>query len=63
MSFLKTFARGLGLSILPLGLGLCIARYVPSRWIGIGSLVLLLFVIYITGALFPTVPWRNPRGR
>jgi hypothetical protein len=45
------------MTILPLGLGVCIARYIPPRVIGVASLLLLAFVIYLAGAL--RFPWER----
>jgi hypothetical protein len=57
MRHLQQFGRGMGMTILPLGLGVCIARYIPPRVIGVASLLLLAFVIYLAGAL--RFPWER----
>lgn len=57
MKHVRIFVRGLGITILPLASGVLIARYIPTLWIGIASLVLACFLIYLAGATL-NWPWR-----
>lgn len=57
MKHIRIFIRGLGLTIVPLGAGVFIARYVPSLWIVIASLAMACFLIYLAGATL-NWPWR-----
>lgn len=58
MMHLRIFAKGLAMTLLPMLLALAVARYVPSLWIGLSMVPLLLVLIYQAGANFAW-PWEK----
>ena len=58
MKYLRTFVRGIVLMIIPLIIGTLIEPHISSRVIGVACAIVLLFVVYMSGAIL-SWPWER----